>query len=88
MHYEKTALLKKIQTLEFCAFEIALFLDTHPCNTEALKDHKSFSQELAELKKLYSERYGPLTHESHKREDCWLWAEEPWPWEIEYEGGN
>ncbi|MEW6182963.1 MAG: spore coat protein CotJB [Bacillota bacterium] len=88
MYHDRIALLKRIQTLEFCAIELALFLDTHPCDTAALKDHKCFSQELEECRKLYSEKYGPLTHEDNKREDCWRWIEEPWPWEIEYEGGN
>lgn len=87
MDNEQIELLKKIQIHEFSTHELALFLDTHPDNGAALKDYNRHAQELMELKHRYIQKYGPLAHHDPS-EGCWKWIDEPWPWEIDYEGGT
>mgnify|MGYP000165082447 CR=1 FL=1 len=89
MHGEQMKMLKKIQAVEFSATELTLYLDTHPDDRAALGDYNRLASELMELKKRYTEKYGPLCVFGHgKSEDRWKWLDEPWPWEIESEGGR
>jgi len=81
----KHDLMQKIQELSFCAVELNLFLDTHPNNTQALRDYSYVLSELQKLKLLYSQKYGPLLGfgESYVGSDYWQWVaeDEKWPWE-------
>lgn len=71
-----------INMISFAVVETALYLDTHPCDMEALK----FYDECAEMRKNaikeYSEQYEPLTLDlAGDNENKWRWVMSPWPWE-------
>ncbi len=71
-----------INMISFAVVETALYLDTHPCDTEALK----FYNEIVEMRKNamyeYSMQYEPLTLDlAGNTEGEWKWATSPWPWE-------
>lgn len=80
------ALLKRIQEIEFVAVELNLYLDTHPCDEDALNDFCCASEMLMRLKKEYEAEYGPLMNFGFGGCGCsktpWQWIESPWPWEI------
>ncbi|MEW6769929.1 MAG: spore coat protein CotJB [Bacillota bacterium] len=79
------AMLKKLQALEFAAIELTLYLDTHPYDRAALRDYNQLAHELMELKNRYGEKYGPLmAYGFDTAQGDWKWAEEPWPWEIDW----
>jgi spore coat protein JB len=83
MKTTQNSLLRRLQALEFTALELNLYLDTHPDDMNALRDFNAISAELAEVKKEYEARYGPLLNFGHSLSPGeWRWLEEPWPWEI------
>ncbi len=76
----KNELLMKIMEYKFSANDMALFLDTHPCDEKALKLHNEYVEKLNEYKRIYEKEYGPLT--IYDEADSWSdWVYEAWPWE-------
>lgn len=76
-------LLKQIGMHSFAAFEIALFLDNHPNNTEALKDREKHLKEAKKATEEYQARYGALTMKDIPAQNRWTWIDDPWPWNNE-----
>lgn len=71
----------RIQVLDFALQETILFLDTHPCDFEALRYYRIIRRKLDRLEKLYECKCGPLTNQGVDTEFGWEWATCPWPWE-------
>lgn len=100
MHKKQLQMLKKIMALEFTVLELNLYLDTHPCDEEALDDHQKYTCKLKDIKRNYQKKYGPLTanccqdqypwesgcEQDYEYEGKYLWdyIESPWPWQINY----
>ena len=76
----RDALLKKIMEYKFTINDLALYLDTHNCNKEALAKHNEMVKKLDKVVKEYEENYGPLTIET-VMEDWGDWAQDLWPWQ-------
>ena len=78
-------LLEWINVVSFAVDDVKLFLDTHPCNAEALEFFNEFEKQRVQALKEYARYYGPLTLDTADTEaDSWKWINEPWPWQ---EGG-
>ncbi len=79
---EKPAtMMTQLQTLAFGIQELALYLDTHRDDLEALELYRQYQKMLEKAKKEYTQKRGPLTHlEPMDGPYCWL--EDPWPWEY------
>ena len=79
-------LLNHINQISFAVDEVKLYLDTHPCDAEALAYFREFSRERNLALKEYARIYGPLTVDTAEDicTDRWNWINEPWPWQ---EGG-
>lgn len=71
----------RIQVLDFVLQETILFLNTHPCDWEALRYYRIIRRKLARLERLYECKCGPLTNKGVDTEFGWEWACCPWPWE-------
>ena len=82
MNIEEQSLLRKISSAQFAAWELHLFLDTHPNNSEARKKYNEYVEKTAMLVKEYEDKYGPL-RASNQNMDKWKWVNDPWPWETE-----
>ena len=54
-------LLNHINQVSFAVDEVKLYLDTHPCDAEALAYFREFSRERNLALKEYARIYGPLT---------------------------
>ena len=54
----KAELLDWINTVSFVCDDTKLFLDTHPCNTEALEFYEEFKNQRMQF---CSQRYAPLS---------------------------
>ncbi len=80
----RTQLLQWINEVSFAVTEIALYLDTHPDDTEALTFFQNYNEERKKALKLYSSAYAPLTPDLAEDTGHWDWASEPWPWEGGY----
>ena len=78
----KDQLLTQISAVSLIVHDIHLFLDTHPGNAKALKDHKELSKELQNLMNEYEKKYGPLMNGGHQNIDSENnWIQGPWPWQ-------
>ncbi|MBV1821237.1 spore coat protein CotJB [Clostridium cochlearium] len=78
----RSELLKRIQEYEFAAVELNLYLDNNPNNQKAIYDYNCICENLLRLKKIYEQKFGPLTNFGYGKSNCpWQWVEEPWPWE-------
>jgi len=79
-------LLDHINVVSFTSLDVALYLDTHPCDEKALAYFLECSEQRRLALKEYATFYGPLTIDtaSDSASDRWNWINEPWPWQ---EGG-
>ena len=75
----KEELLMQIRELRFSINDLALYLDTHPCDKRAIRIHNEYSNMLKKLIDEYQKKYGPLTIECPCNK--WRWIDLPWPWE-------
>ena len=74
-------MLLQVQTLQFAALDIALYLDTHPNDPVALYRHKMYTEKLKEVKDAYEIQFGPMTIFSYESGDNWRYINSPWPWD-------
>ena len=72
-------MLMQIRELRFSVNDLALYLDTQPCDRRAIALHNQYSRELRNLTDEYQRKYGPLTIECPCNK--WRWIDLPWPWE-------
>lgn len=77
---EQNALFRRISALDFSIWELHIFLDTHPGNSNALKKYTELTDLRAALAEEYMERFGPLEKPLPSGK-CWEWTKSPWPWE-------
>ena len=80
-------LMDHINQVSFAVDEVKLYLDTHPCDREALAYFREMSRKRDHALKEYAAAYGPLPVDTAE-ESCaerWTWVNEPWPWQ---EGGG
>ena len=70
----KAELLDWINTVSFVCDDTKLFLDTHPCNTEALEFYEEFKNQRMQALQEYAKYYGPLTLDTMcTPADKWKW---------------
>lgn len=78
-------LLCKIRAYSFALLELNLYLDTHPCDAEALAKLEEYRAEKMDLIQQYEAQFGPYiltVHDVHN-DCCWSWLNSPWPWDYE-----
>jgi spore coat protein JB len=83
INLDRSALLKRIQEMDFALYETVLYLDGHPNSQKALEHYRAHRDALKALKEEYSRRFGPLTIYDNHDNDSWQWVDKPWPWEKE-----
>ena len=73
----------ELQTMAFAIQELALYLDTHRDDVEALEIYQAYQRMYNEAKKEYTTQCGPLNHMT-PTEGSYRWLDDPWPWEYSY----
>lgn len=73
--------LAELQTMAFAINELALYLDTHRDDKEALEMYRTYQKMYAEGRTKYEKECGPLNHMSVSG-DKYRWLDDPWPWEF------
>ncbi len=73
--------LTELQTMAFVVGELALYLDTHRDDAEALEVYRDYQKMYQEGKKEYEKMCGPLNHMS-QTDGPYRWLDDPWPWEY------
>ena len=80
---EQEKLLHDIGVLDFVVIELALYLDTHPADSQAMEYYQYVKRASQNAVSAYEQTYGPLMS-SQVNDNTWTWINGPWPWE----GGN
>jgi len=83
---ERERLLKQITILDFMATDLHLYLNTHPCDEEAIKMYNDTVKQSASLCKEYEECYGAMVgfRSASISNNAWDWQDSPWPWQPEF----
>jgi len=80
MNQNKQSLLKKLMALDFMAVDLHLYLNTHPCDREALMRYNSIVSQAQMLRQTYEGMFGPLCSFRSTSKYPWQWINNPWPW--------
>ena len=73
--------LTELQVMAFAIQELALYLDTHRNDHEALELYRSYQKMYEQGREAYEKMCGPLNHMTIG-EGEYRWLNEPWPWEY------
>ena len=73
--------LTELQVLGFALQELALYLDTHRDDQEALEMYRAYQKMYHDASMAYSREHGPLNHGTPV-EGEYSWLDDPWPWEY------
>lgn len=79
---EEQALRRRLGAAKFAAWELHLFLDTHPNNCDAARKLEEYRQTIDRLTREFEEKFGPIG-ETPQNTSRWAWISDPWPWEEE-----
>ncbi len=79
---KKVTPMTELQALGFAVQELALYLDTHRDDKDALELYRKYQQMYSHCKETYLKAAGPLTHSQVCEADCYKWLDDPWPWEY------
>lgn len=77
---EKEQLLQFINEVSFAVTDINLYLDTHPCDKEALQYYQKYRDLREKAVAEYERKFGPITADGVESDCYWTWVEKPWPW--------
>ena len=67
--------------MAFAIQELALYLDTHRDDKEALELYQAYQKMYHDAAKEYSQMCQPLTHHEPTT-GAYRWLDDPWPWEY------
>jgi len=74
--------MTELQALAFAVQELALYLDTHRDDREALEIYRAYQQMYQKCREQYEAKYGPLNHKMADHCEEYRWLDDPWPWEY------
>ncbi len=74
--------MSELQALHFAVQELALYLDTHRDDQEALALYRSYQELYQQCEKEYQRGCGPMNHMTPHHKDRYTWLDDPWPWEY------
>ncbi|MBB6444730.1 spore coat protein CotJB [Bacillus benzoevorans] len=76
-------LLEQLQAIDFVLVDLALYLDTHNDDADAIKQFNHCARERKKLKKLMESKFGPLQQFGNSYSGYpWNWDDSPWPWQV------
>lgn len=74
--------LSELQALAFALQEMALYLDTHRNDKEALELYRAYQKIYHKLMMEYEENCGAMAHGMPSEGKGYAWLDDPWPWEY------
>ena len=74
--------LAELQSLGFAVQELALYLDTHREDREALALYREYQEMYDKCRQLYIREHGPPNHGIPSEAGGYCWLDDPWPWEY------
>lgn len=80
-HEKPVTPLTELQTLAFAIQELALYLDTHREDDEALELYRAYQKMYHRCMTEYAKEHGPMNHKE-PMDGPYRWLDDPWPWEY------
>ncbi len=78
---------RRIWAYQFALYDLSLYLDTHPCDEQAMQLRCIYKERLGKLIAEYEQCYGRYILTKQDVGDSWKeWVGNPWPWEIDKGG--
>ena len=74
-------LLHTIMEYDFAIYDLVLYLDTHPNDTDSIKMYMDLKKQCKQLTDEYVCLCGPLNNKQVTDENYFNWVSTPWPWE-------
>ena len=78
---KKVTPMTELQTMAFVIQELALYLDTHRDDHEALEMYRAYQEMYHKAMMEYQKMCRPLNHQTPS-EGGYAWLDDPWPWEY------
>ena len=78
---KKVTPLSDLQTLSFVLQELALYLDTHKDDQDALDAYRAYQKMYHDCMMEYNMKHRPITHGALS-DGPYKWLDDPWPWEY------
>ena len=78
---KKITPLTELQTMAFVIQELALYLDTHRDDQEALQLYQAYQKMYHQAMGEFTDRCGVINHHE-PTEGSYRWLDDPWPWEF------
>jgi len=72
----------ELQVAGFALQELALYLDTHPHDKQALEAYRHYQNLYHQCMMRYNEKIMPLNHAMPVDDKEYSWLRDPWPWEF------
>lgn len=72
----------ELQVLAFAIQELALYLDTHREDQEALELYQAYQQMYQKGMTEFTKKCHPLNHSIPANGKGYQWLDDPWPWEY------
>ena len=76
-----TTPMTELQVLAFAIQELALYLDTHRDDKDALEQYRAYQEMYHKCMMEYQRRHGVLNHRTPGN-GPYGWLDDPWPWEY------
>ena len=74
--------LTELQVLGFALHDLALYLDTHRDDKEALEVYQAYQKIYHKGMMEYNEHHTPMNHGLPNNSKEYDWLNDPWPWEY------
>ena len=79
----KCTVEKRISAYQFALYDLALYLDSHPCDEKAMQLREVYQTRLRQLIDEYEQHYGKFVMTMNDVQECWNeWVKDPWPWDV------
>ena len=72
----------ELQVLAFAIQELALYLDTHRDDRDALELYQSYQEIYHKALQEYTRNCRPMNHRCPTKGSGYQWLDDPWPWEY------
>ena len=76
-------LLRRIAMYSFAMWELHIYLDTHPNDSQAKALHDEYKMKYKTAVDEFERLYGPLNIKSVNHNTMASWVSNPWPWDLE-----
>lgn len=74
--------MTELQVLNFAIQDLALYLDTHRDDREALETYREYQRIYQKCREQYLANHGPMNHMTADHCEEYRWLDDPWPWEY------